>query len=264
MNKAAIVGLLILAMNPACKVFAQGDSLEVIKPILIDKSSLSGLGLKKVERKDQPGRDFFQKSVFRGKDLSVFIVSSQSWTAPVNNFPIDEYVYMLNGNARVKDSSGNTYFFNSFDHFFAPKGLKGEWEIMAGDSYHYELSVISTQRSPTGTISSKLSPHLLDRNLLSGSEIDFNRKGVYEELLVSGDELRISIKAERLMETRIDNPSKEQVICLLSGQVTIKDSGGDFHTFFSGDFFILPQGFIGVWRSEGHGMTKYLRIEKVG
>lgn len=253
-----MVPLLVLPQ----KETVQKDSTELIKPILIDKLALSGIGLKKVDLKDQPGREFFQKNVFRGKELSVYIVSSQSWTASVADFPIDEYIYMLNGKARVKDATGINRFFSSFDHFFAPKSLTGEWEIMAGDNYHYELSVITTERSATNTVSKDLVPQLLDKDKISGLNVDLGEESSKDEVLISGDELRISLRVEEPDKVQISEPAKEQFLHLLSGQIMIQDSNGDDYTFYSGDFFILPQGFTGKWTSEGHGIVKYLSIEK--
>lgn len=261
LTKLLILGL---TFNPMLHLAAQITDAAVIKPIHISKSTLSGVGLKKVNLKDQPGREFFQKNLFRGKDLSVYVVSSESWKAPVTNFPFDEYVYMLNGNASVTDSLGTNYTFNSFDHFFAPKGLTGEWEILAADNYHYELSVIATRRSAGNLKSKKLSPQLLDRKKLSGAVISLGKEGTYEEVLVSGDELKITIKAEAPRETRIEQSLKEQIIRVLSGQISIEDASGDSQTFFTGESFIVPQGVIGIWKSEGHGIVKYLCVEKAG
>ena len=107
--------------------WGQNDSAKVLEPILIDKSTLSGIGLEKIELNDQPGREFFQKNLYRGKDLSVYVVSSQSWPGRMDNFAIDEYIFMLNGKARVKPDGGEDHFFQTGEHFFAPKGYTGEW-----------------------------------------------------------------------------------------------------------------------------------------
>ena len=34
------------------------------------------------------------------------------------------------------------------------------------------------------------------------------------------------------------------------------------YIFYTGDFFIMPKGLQGNWTSEGHGLVKYLIVEK--
>ena len=238
------------------------SSIDTMQPILIDKSTLSGLGLKQIELNDQPGREFFQKNVYRGADLSVYVVSSQSWPGRMDNFGIDEYIYMLNGKARVRPEGGEDLFFQTGEHFFAPKGYTGEWEIMAGEYYHYELSVITTPRAERVIKSEPLQPMRLDPNVLSGLSIDLNEDGIYQSTMIEGDELTISLVAERPQERLLTTPVQEHMICLLSGSLTITDLSGQTHEFFTGDFLIIPQGFTGDWASKGHGLTKWIQIEK--
>ena len=238
-----------------------GQAKEEVSPILIEKSALSGMGLKQIQLQDEPDRAFFQKNIYRGEDLSVYVVSSQSWLGNMDNFSIDEYIYMLNGKARVKPEGGENQFFQTGDHFFATKGYTGEWEILAGNQYHYELSVITTQRAPEAKVSKTQLPQLLDKDRLSGTEIDL-ASGNYEEVLFLGDELKIMLKGEKPGKVSLKNPVQEQVIAVLSGQISLRTSQEETFTFYTGDFFIIPKGFQGEWISEGHGLLKYLSIQK--
>lgn len=235
---------------------------QVVRPILLDQKALSGLGLQQIELKDQPGRAFFQKNLFRGEDLSVYVVSSQSWLGTMNNFPIDEYVFMFNGQARVQPEGGIDHVFHSGEHFFAPKGFTGEWEIIAGDHYHYELSLITTPRAESVLKSKGLTPFPFSKDQLSGLEIQLDAGGAYRELLVEGDELRIALHAEAPRKLEISEPTAEQFLHLLSGLIRITDASGEAHEFYTGDFFVLPKGCSGSWESEGHGIVKYLVMEK--
>ena len=66
MNKLytkAFLCLLFLAMSTSC-LLGQTDSVEIIKPILLDKEALSGIGLQKIELKKEPERAFFQRNLF--------------------------------------------------------------------------------------------------------------------------------------------------------------------------------------------------------
>ncbi len=246
------------------KAWTQSKSSEPLKPILLDKSALSGIGLKKVELKNEPERDFFQKNLYRGEDISVYIVSSQSWPGTMNNFPIDEYVYIFNGKSRAQPKGGKDIFFQTGEHFAIPKGYTGEWEVMAGNQYHYELSVITTQRAPEAKISKAFKPQLFDKNKLSGLNFDLAENETHQEVLFEGDELKISLLAEAPRSISLNESSKEQLIHVMSGQISIKDSEGQNHPFFTGDFLVIPKGFIGKWVSQGHGLVKFLVIEKGG
>lgn len=244
------------------QVLTAQEQSDTLQPILIDKAALSGLGLTKRTLKDQPGRAFFQKNIYRGKELSVYIVSSQSWKGRMDNFSIDEYIYMFNGKARVKPDNEADRFFQTGDYFYATKGFTGDWEIMAGDNYHYELSVITTERAPEAKISKKQRPSLIPKDKLSGIDIELSKDGQFEEEIFKGDELKITLKGEKPASQIISQPSSEKLISLLSGKITITDSKNRNHTFYSGDFFLLPLNFKGQWKVEGHGLIKYLVVEK--
>lgn len=242
--------------------YSQNNSTEIIKPILLDKSILSGVGLKKVELKDEPEKIFHQKRLYRGEDISIYIVSTETWNNKFNNFWFDEFVYMFHGEAIVKPENGQAQLFYTGDYFFAPKGYTGEWEIKAGNNLHYELSVITTKRADSSLVSKDLTHKLFSRSKLSGAHINFDNSVNYTEILKEGVELTIKLEAEKPAEKLKSEPAKEKLIQILSGQITITDLEDISHTFHSGDFFIIPKGFKGKWKSEGHSLVKYITIEK--
>ncbi|MDT0605715.1 cupin domain-containing protein [Croceitalea rosinachiae] len=248
----------------ACFVFlctmvkGQVDSIIAIP---LDKSVLSGVGLKKLSLKDEPEKEFYQKRLYHGDDISIYVVSTEAWNNDFRNFWLDEFVYMFHGQAVVKPQKGKVQLFNSGDYFFAPKGYTGEWEIKTGNNLHYELSVISTTRADSTLISENIEHKLFEKSVLSGVHIQLNDNGKYTEILKKGVELTVMLKAERPSKWQIE-PAKEMLIQLLSGQVTIETLAGTETTFFTGDFFIVPNGLEGIWKSDGHGLIKYLTIEK--
>lgn len=231
------------------------------KPLLLDKATLSGLGLQKVPLKDNPDKDFFQKNLYRGEDLSVYVVSSESGVNSFSNFPFDEFIQILHGQATVLPDTEAEQHFYSRDFFFAPKGFTGEWSIEAGDNFHYELSVIATRRADSGKASSPALHQLYSNEKLSGAHIELDEKQVYEETLTQGAELTVLFKAEKSRTEEINQPSKEQLIHLLSGSISLTSSSGETQQFFTGDYFVIPKGFTGHWKSEGHSILKYLAVE---
>ena len=253
---------LTLFWGAAVNACGQTSEVQVLQPILLDKMSLSGIGLKQINLKNEPERAFFQKNLYRGEELSVYIVSSQSWPGKMDNFSIDEYVYIFNGKSRARPQDGKDIFFQTGEHFVIPKGFTGDWEVMAADNYHYELSVITTQRAPLSEKSSTQFPHLFDKDKLSGLSITLDENGTYHDQLYLGDELHIFLHAENPQTKTLSTPAQEQLLHLLAGQLSLTDTQGKVHTFFTGDFVIIPKGFTGKWESQGHGLMKCIGVEK--
>lgn len=254
--------LLVVFSILSISLLAQNEQSTTIKPLLLDKSVLSGVGLQKIDLKNEPEKTFHQRNLFRGKDISVYVVSTETWNNRMDNFSFDEFVYMFHGEAIVKPESGPSQLFYSGDYFFAPKGFTGEWEIRAGKQLHYELSVITSQRADQSKVSKDLKHQLFNRSTLSGAHIELDENGIYSEILQEGVELSIALNAEKPAERKLSSPFQEALIQMLSGQLTLTDKNGESQTFYSGDFFVIPDGFTGNWKSEGHGLVKYLMVEK--
>lgn len=242
--------------------FSQTEKATVIKPFKLDKSVLSGVGLDKIDIKDEPEKDFYQKNLYRGPDLSVYVVSTESWTNRMDNFPFDEFIYMFHGEALVSPDKGSAQLFQTGDYFFAPKGFTGEWEIKAGSNLHYELSVITTRRVDDSKIIADQAHILFDKTTLSGVDINLESENPFTQVLAKGAELTISLSSEKPGLRILDGPSKEKIIEVLSGQITLLDAEETEHIFYTGDYIVIPKGFTGLWKSEGHGLVKYLVVEK--
>lgn len=253
-NKFILVLIMAFFVQDLC---SQTD--KVIEPILLDKSTLSGVGLKKRELKNEPEKEMFQTRLYKGEELSVFVVSTQTWNNVNENYPIDEYVFLIQGQSIVKPLNGNSKLFNPGDHFLVPRGFDGEWEIRAGDHLHYELAVISTDRADSSKV--VRGGTFTDFNKdIGGCQIVFDDNGKYSETLFRGIELTVDLKAVRPSESDISSPSQEKLIHILSGMITITDRNGKKHDFYTGDYMLLPSGMSGSWKSQGHGMVKYLEI----
>ncbi len=243
-------------------VYSQETSKEIIKPILLDKSVLSGVGLEKIDLNDEPEKDFYQKRLYWGDEIGVFVVSTQNWNKKMKNFPFDEFIYMYHGEAVIRPEIATSQVFYAGDYFFAPKGFTGEWEIKGGNHLHYELSVIATQRADSSQVLKNARHKLFSKSKLSGNEIRLDGNGLYEEILKQGIELTVKLNGEKPSERVLDITEKEKLLQILSGQITIIDSEGNNHKYYTGDFVLIRKGLIGSWKSEGHGLVKYLSVEK--
>ncbi len=253
---------ILFLLGTAISSFAQPSAENIIEPLLFDIEAISGVGLKKIDLKDEPEKDFYQKKLYWGKELGIFVVSTETWNNKIENYSFDEFVYMYQGEAMVKPKIGASQLFYSGDYFFAPKGFKGEWEIRAGNNLHYELSVIATTRADSTLEMGNPQHVLFDRSTLSGNAINFEENKTYEELLHKGVELTINMKAEQPSTYLLPSQEKETIIHILSGKISLEVSDQKTFTFHTGQYFLLPIGCQGKWTSNGHGLIKYLTIER--
>jgi len=236
----------------------------IIKPLLLDKATLSGLNLKSVTNQSQPERRLFQKNLYRGPEISVYVVSSETAEADWDNYGIDEFIYVLNGRARLRPRNGKERFYYPGDFFFAPKGYTGEWETQGGTEFYHELSVIATQR-PKEKVDSLQQPYLVDKMKLAGrgiTPIEQGENEAYKDVLLEGAELDIHLEGELETTKNITTPLKEQLIYIVSGTLNLTPTGGEIQTFYTGDFLVLPTGFTGKWESKGHRLFRSLRVYK--
>ncbi|MEL7124005.1 MAG: cupin domain-containing protein [Bacteroidota bacterium] len=99
---------------------------------------------------------------------------------------------------------------------------------------------------------------MLDKELMSGIGLTKYDATKYKDILYSGVELDVLTESETPTKRAIDKNEKEEFIHLLTGSLTIHPQNGKPQTYFKGDFFVLPKGFSGTWKSNG-----LLRILKV-
>ena len=239
------------------------DNDSIVEPFKIEDRVLSGLDIPPLKLKAHPERAYFQKRIYKGTDLSVYILSSETAINEITNFPIDEFVYYLNGRADIESGKEIKQSFFAGDYIFVPKGFSGKWTNNGGNKYHLELSVISNKRADSIAVSGAKVPFLLDRALMSGIGLSNLDTANYRNTLYSGVELDVFTASERPHQKEIINNKKEQFIHVLNGLVTITPHKGQAQTFYTGDFFILPEGFSGSWKSEGQNLFRTLIVTQI-
>ena len=128
-------------------LFSQDRKAEkIIEPIPIGKEELSGLNIPKFKLKEHPKREYFQKRLYLGSELMVFVLASETANNKIESFGIEEFVYFANGKAEIDMKDGGKLSFLAHDYIFVPKGFAANWKNI-GNKYHLELSVISRKRS---------------------------------------------------------------------------------------------------------------------
>lgn len=235
---------------------------KIINPIAIDPVAISGLGLKKVTSSADPDRLLFQKMLYQGEEISVFVVASETKTATWEDYSIEEFIYVINGRARLHPSGETERFYYPGDFFWVPKGYQGEWETQGGQSFYHELSIIASESAKTSNFDSR--PTLMDKVKIAGIDLtpDVDQAGKFLDILQRGQDLTISTQSEVPQALENFQSNHEQLIYIIAGAVTLKAEGGESMLFQTGDFFVLPKGFIGSWRSEGHRYLRTLRVRK--
>jgi uncharacterized cupin superfamily protein len=253
--------MLFFLLLISCFIYAQNTVVDstIIHPISFDKKVLSGLDLKAVQSSTQPDRKLFQKRLFKGEEIGVYLVASETASATWTNYTIDEFIYVLNGRARLKPQNGVDNFFHKGDFFFAPKGYKGDWETQGGASYYYELSVVGMNRSKTEAKNSIIPIHF-DKAKLSG--LMTAKEKEFSECLYKGVQLTVILESELPIKRRLIHTAKDVFIQVLSGSVKLTSKDGSHHTYYNNEAFVLPKGFSGTWESYGFEVFRSLQVEK--
>jgi len=250
----------ILFTGCALGLFGQQKLDSVINPVTFNKRELSGLDIPRRVLNDYPNRDFFQKRLYKGSELSVYILSSETATNELTNFPIEEFIYFMNGKAKIEPKDAEEKTFLQGDYIIMPKGYTGKWTNQGGNKYHLELSVISNKRTDS-TLTSKLkTPTILNKELLSGVGIFSQDSTNYYDILYSGIELTIATKSEMPTERKITNLNEDKFIRILNGILTLTPKKGSPKIFYKDDILIIPKNFTGTWKSEAANLFRALVV----
>ncbi len=258
LRTATILGVLVFTLSRA--VTAQN---EIITPILLDKSTLSGLNLEPVTAPwAPPERELFSKVVYEGKYFDVTVMAGNTAKTRFDSYDVDEFVYVLNGQATLTADDGVPQTFHTGDFFVVPKGFEGEWHSQ-GNRYFQELIVIMKERSE-GVGDGSTRPFLIDKTKFSGLDIpqitwaSNPDREVYREVLYDGTELDVAIVAGASAKTTFTEGMSEEFVYVVNGTATLTPTGGETQVFYSGDFFVVPEGFIGTWESTGNHLYREL------
>lgn len=239
---------------------ADGDT---INPVRLDKTTLSGLNLEPVTASwAPPERELFNKVVYSGDKFDVSVWAGNSAKTQIKNMEYDEFVYVINGQATLTTQGGISNTFHTGDFFVVPKGFSGEWHSQ-GNRFYQELIVIAKERA--GNIGTSTEPFLIDKTQLSGLSLPriewppAPEREVYREAIYSGPELSVAIVAGATAATQIPNMT-EEFVYVLNGTAEITPEGGESQIFYTGDFFVVPEGFKGTWTSTGNNLYRELIV----
>ncbi len=212
----------------------------------ISKADLSGENLSPRKLNGEDDYTFQQKVAFDGEDLRIYMVAIGNRTNEFGRFPVEEFIYWINGKARVEPNGGDSFEIQSGDYFIQPKGFSGKFNFVSGDPLHLELAVVSTRRADSAAVSSIRKAMAIEPDVLSGSG---KYKGEENIQIYSGVELELNLVKEE--NRTFSDDAKDRVIHVLNGLLTVQDQNEVETIFYPGDFFVLTKGFTGNWESTG-------------
>ncbi|MEM6842749.1 MAG: cupin domain-containing protein [Bacteroidota bacterium] len=236
---------------------AQPEPPESPSVYKIPQELLAGEGLDPIEQSDS-SRVIYQKRVYDGEDLAIFMLAiGTGITNEFQSFPMEEFIFWMNGKAVVEPVNEAPFEVHSGDFFVQAKGFKGKWNFVDNGGLHLELALVAKNR-PDSTVQSPISHALvIDRDIISGvSELNTKKEVIYQgvELTVN----RLSI--EKLV---FENDSQERMIHVLNGILSINTEGNNAEQhFYPGDFLVIPAGFRGTLVSHSLQAPRVLEVFK--
>lgn len=234
-----------------------GYSQETNAPVLLNKEVISGVGLLRTRPQwADVNRELYTQNVFLGEDIGINVTSSSNAFHDWKNYEIDEFVYVLNGQAIVKSMDGKEYTFNKGDFFVVPKGFTGRWTTQGDKGNFLEIAVYSRNRQRKTDTGNK-EPIRIPDLLLSGMEYPKNR------FVFTGVELMVSLEVQIAGTNRkiVENDS-DKMNYILNGMVDVTDLNKGKVSYYEGDFYVLPKGFEGEVRYKGFDVFRELVVEK--
>ena len=250
MKKILVIWGICLAI--AYKTSAQ-DSLKASAIYKIPIELLAGEGLANMEQSD-PSRKVYQRKVYDGKDIAVFMVAiGTGITNEFQSFPMEEFIFWMNGKAVVEPEGEDAFPIYSGDYFIQAKGFHGKWNFIDIGGLHLELALIAKNR-PDSTFKSPMTKALVvNRDILSG--VTTPADGVIYE----GPELTLKVLTSIEF---VGKESRERMVHVLNGVLTITTQDKEEQHYYPGDFLIIPEGFNSTFSTNSLQNIRVLEVFK--
>jgi uncharacterized cupin superfamily protein len=183
-------------------------------------------------------------------------------------YPYDEYVRVLEGSVVLTSSEGERQSYEAGDAFLVPVGWTGTWEMPARfreliiierkgweavesmiatlfgadpESRTAQTSVLSLLTAPLRKMPLEDLPPWPQEVVLSGA----NEHG--QKVLHSGHIVAALYGAEAARLSVSEPFPYDEYVLVLSGEVTLTSDAGQSQTFGTGDSFLVPKGWTGIW-----------------
>ena len=218
----------------------------------IPKALLAGEGLDSIPQRD-PTRTVFQKKVYDGQDIAIFMVAiGTGITNEFEGFPLEEFIFWMNGKAVVEPIGEEPFAVQTGDYFLQAKGFTGKWNFIDIGDVHLELALIAKNRPGPEVKSPITRAKVLDRDMISG--VTKPEDGV----VYRGAEIDVNLINEPGALSKV---TKERMLHVLNGVLTMNGPEGE-KQFYPGDFFVVPEGYKATWSCNSLQELRVLEVYK--
>ena len=193
----------------------------------------------------------------KARGLTVGVWDCTAMHIKMGPYSVDEFMVLLEGSVTIQHEDGSRLTVNAGETFVIPKGTMCSW-MQAG--YVRKFFVIFTD--PTATKpkdTSKLRAFKVDPTIAlpksDGPDPALVRSGapVWHDQQLYHDatgQLMIGVWSTTPYERKIIPFPRHELMHILEGEVTIKDSAGGGQIFKAGDTFLVPAGTEMGWKSD--------------
>jgi len=219
----------------------------------------------------------WQKVLYEGEFVVALYEAMPAVIDISEPYPYDEYVRVLEGSVVLTSSQGERQSYEAGDAFLVPVGWTGTWEMptrfreliiidrkgweavetMIATLFGADLESSTGQASVLPLLTASLKKVPLDdlppwpqEVVLSGA----NEHG--QKVLHSGNVVAALYGAEAARLSVSEPFPYDEYVLVLAGEVTLTSDGGHSQTFGTGDSFLVPKGWTGIWDMPGQYLEK--------
>jgi len=199
----------------------------------------------------------------RDKHWMVDVSAYDQTELALNSWPVDELMFLLEGELEIQDLAGNSRVYKSGDIFLMPQGFSGAWRE------HTSIKKIAISHVPSSNGSGKSSDGL-QKGILSVSvdvldsktlapmtagepylSIDHARRFVESPIYRSQDgRFQVQVKRFEAMTIALKNWPIDEFMHIQRGHVKLTTPDGNKTVHGPGSSFVLPRGFSGHWEQD--------------
>lgn len=210
----------------------------------------------KTEEKDGQIVKRRQMSQSADKAFQSGICSMQIYNEDIASYPVDEFIFALEGKAKLTSADGTVLEVTSGDALFIPKGWNGRWETNGFKEVYVIYSPEKPVEPANGSAATAPHPRKIsstDNLALTTADVKTHDIFKYRVLGKSADgNFRAgfsSMRSKRGMETGSD---VDEVLIMVDGSETFTSPDGSVVKTIPGDVAFMPKGWKGHYSTEGY------------
>jgi uncharacterized cupin superfamily protein len=203
------------------------------------------------------------RELYRSSDGRLAV--AVSWTDPLSlecrAAPMDEFVYLLDGEVEIAGVTGGRQVFRPGDAFVVPHGFSGQWR-QRSSVRKVVVSYAPVPSAHPAAIGSSAAVIGIDRHLLDGADwtpvqeapsarLTYGNQPKYRSAVAftsSDGRLVVDVSSYEVMRLATSEWPIDEFMYFLEGEVEIRDAAGHGGVYGPGDSITTPQGWTGIWK----------------